>query len=45
MNEQDDHGISVENMESAPAWHLKAVAIIIACLLVVYVLAVNLVLK
>ena len=44
MSGQDD-GISVEDMEANPSWHLRAVGIIIACLLLAYVLAVNLVLK
>jgi hypothetical protein len=42
---QDGDGVSVEDMEASPSWHLKAVAIIAACLLVGYALAVNLVLK
>ncbi len=45
MSSQDESGISVEDLEASPGWHLKAVAIIIAVLLVAYVLAVNLILK
>lgn len=45
MSQQDENGLSVEDLEAGPGWHLKALAIIIAGLLVAYVLAVNLVLK
>lgn len=45
MSEQDQNGLSVEDLEASPAWHLKAVVVIVAVLLVAYVLAVNLVLK
>ncbi len=45
MSKSDESGISVEDRDVKPGWHLKALAVIIAVLLVAYVVAVNMVLK
>jgi cytochrome c-type biogenesis protein CcmH/NrfG len=45
VSNQEQNGLSVEDLDASPGWHLKAVVVIIAVLLVAYVLAVNLVLK